>query len=92
MTLRELLDLTGAARGHWVLPGTPESVADTLERWFPERAADGFNILPAYFPAPSPPSWRRWCPSCNAAACSAAIARGTAFRGHLGLARPAWRQ
>ncbi len=52
MTLRELLDLTGAARGHWVLPGTPESVADTLERWFPERAADGFDILPAYFHPP----------------------------------------
>lgn len=50
MTLRDLYDLTAAARGHWVLRGTPETVADTLEQWFIERAADGFNILPAYFP------------------------------------------
>ena len=50
MTLRDLYNLTGAARGHWVLCGTPETVADTLEQWFTEYAADGFNILPPYFP------------------------------------------
>jgi FMN-dependent oxidoreductase (nitrilotriacetate monooxygenase family) len=50
MTLRDLYNLTAAARGHWVLCGTPRTIADTLEEWFVERAADGFNILPAYFP------------------------------------------
>ncbi len=50
MTLRDLFNLTAAARGHWVLCGTPESIADTLEQWFVEGAADGFNILPAWFP------------------------------------------
>lgn len=50
MTLRDLYNLTAAARGHWVLCGTPERIADTLEQWFSERAADGFNILPAWFP------------------------------------------
>ena len=25
-------------------------IADTLEEWFVEGAADGFNILPPYFP------------------------------------------
>jgi len=50
MTLRDLYNLTAAARGHWVLCGTPESIADSLEEWFVERAADGFNILPPYFP------------------------------------------
>ncbi len=33
-----------------MLYGTPETVADTLEQWFTEGAANGFNILPAYFP------------------------------------------
>ena len=47
MTLRDLYNLTAAARGHWVLCGTPQRIADTLEEWFIERAADGFNILPA---------------------------------------------
>ncbi|MGH7096250.1 MAG: LLM class flavin-dependent oxidoreductase [Stellaceae bacterium] len=50
MTLRDLYNLTAAARGHWVLCGTPQRIADTLEQWFVEGAADGFNILPPYFP------------------------------------------
>ena len=50
MTLRDLYNLTAAARGHWVICGTPEQIADTLEEWFVARAADGYNILPPYFP------------------------------------------
>ena len=50
MTLRDLYNLTAAARGHWVICGTPRRIADTLEEWFSEGAADGFNILPAWFP------------------------------------------
>jgi FMN-dependent oxidoreductase (nitrilotriacetate monooxygenase family) len=50
MTLRDLYNLTAAARGHWVVCGTPDGIADTLEEWFVGGAADGFNILPPYFP------------------------------------------
>lgn len=50
MTLRDLYNLTAAARGHWVICGTPQTIADTLEEWFTGQAADGFNILPPYFP------------------------------------------
>ena len=50
MTLRDLYNLTAAARGHWVICGTPTRIADTLEEWFVEGAADGYNILPAYVP------------------------------------------
>jgi FMN-dependent oxidoreductase (nitrilotriacetate monooxygenase family) len=50
MTLRDLYNLTAAARGHWVICGTPTRIADILEEWFVEGAADGYNILPAYFP------------------------------------------
>src|SRR5437016_4970155 len=50
MTLRDLYNLTAAARGHWVLCGTPNTIADTLEEWFVEGAADGYNVLPPYFP------------------------------------------
>lgn len=50
MTLRDLYNLTAAARGHWVVCGTPERIADTLEEWFRAGRADGFMILPPYFP------------------------------------------
>ncbi|MGJ5243139.1 nitrilotriacetate monooxygenase, partial [Bradyrhizobium oligotrophicum] len=49
MTLRDLYNLTAAARGHWVLCGSAERIADTLQLWFEEYAADGFNVMPPYF-------------------------------------------
>jgi N-acetyl-S-(2-succino)cysteine monooxygenase len=50
MTLRDLYNITAAARGHWVICGTPNKIADTLEEWFRAGRADGFMILPPYFP------------------------------------------
>ncbi len=37
-------------RGHRVIAGTPEQVADSLEEWFRNGAADGFNIMPPHLP------------------------------------------
>jgi N-acetyl-S-(2-succino)cysteine monooxygenase len=50
MTLRDLYNLTAAARGHWVVYGTPHRIADIFEEWFTAELADGFIIMPAYFP------------------------------------------
>jgi FMN-dependent oxidoreductase (nitrilotriacetate monooxygenase family) len=49
MTLRDLYNLNAAARGHWVLCGSPVTIADTLQLWFEERAGDGFNVMPPWF-------------------------------------------
>ncbi len=50
MTLRDLYNVAAAARGHWVIWGTPTRIADTLQEWFETGLADGFMIQPAYFP------------------------------------------
>jgi FMN-dependent oxidoreductase (nitrilotriacetate monooxygenase family) len=50
MTLRDLYNITAAARGHWVVCGTPQRIADVFEEWFVGGMADGFVIMPAYFP------------------------------------------
>jgi FMN-dependent oxidoreductase (nitrilotriacetate monooxygenase family) len=50
MALRDLYNLVAAARGHWVLCGSAETVADTLQAWFEGGAADGFNVMPSHFP------------------------------------------
>ena len=50
MTLRDLYNITAAARGHWVIWGTPTRIADTLQEWFEAGLADGFMVQPAYFP------------------------------------------
>lgn len=50
-TLRQLLGYLAGARGHFVTAGTPEQIADLIEQWFAEGAADGFNIMPPLLPA-----------------------------------------
>jgi FMN-dependent oxidoreductase (nitrilotriacetate monooxygenase family) len=50
-TLRQLLGYLAGARGHFVATGTPEQIADLIEDWFTDGAADGFNIMPPLLPA-----------------------------------------
>jgi alkanesulfonate monooxygenase len=50
LTLRELYRSLATARGHRTIIGTPESIADQLEEWFNNGAADGFNIMPPILP------------------------------------------
>lgn len=50
-TLRQLLASLAGARGHFTTAGTPEQIADLIEDWFTDGAADGFNIMPPLLPA-----------------------------------------
>ncbi len=50
MTVRELALHAGMARGHGIVRGTPVEIADYLQEWFEGEAADGFNIMPPWFP------------------------------------------
>jgi FMN-dependent oxidoreductase (nitrilotriacetate monooxygenase family) len=86
MTLRDLYNLTAAARGHWVVCGTPEKIADTLEEWFVEQAADGFNILPAYFPGAFAEFVDLVVPLLQQRGLYRHDYEGTTLRGHFGLA------
>ncbi|TCR64578.1 LLM class flavin-dependent oxidoreductase [Bosea sp. BK604] len=47
-TLRGLIKRLAGARGHWVLAGTPERIANEIQTWFETGAADGFNIMPPW--------------------------------------------
>jgi FMN-dependent oxidoreductase (nitrilotriacetate monooxygenase family) len=49
-TLRQLLGYLAGARGHYVTAGTPEQIADLIEDWFRDGAADGFNLMPPVLP------------------------------------------
>ena len=50
-SLRQLLGYLAGARGHFVTAGTPQQIADLIEDWFKDGAADGFNIMPPLLPA-----------------------------------------
>lgn len=51
LTVRELIGRLGGGRGHRTFAGTPEQVADQIEIWFTDGAADGFNIMPPVLPS-----------------------------------------
>jgi N-acetyl-S-(2-succino)cysteine monooxygenase len=87
MTLRDLYNLTAAARGHWVVCGTPQRVADTLEEWFTGHAADGFNILPPYFPGAFADFVDLVVPELQCRGLFRRDYQGTTLRDHFGLAR-----
>lgn len=50
LSIRQVYERVAGARGHRIIRGTPESIADQLESWFINEAADGFNILAPTFP------------------------------------------
>jgi FMN-dependent oxidoreductase (nitrilotriacetate monooxygenase family) len=87
MTLRDLYNLTAAARGHWVLCGTPGGIADTLAEWFAGGAADGFNILPPYFPGAFADFVDLVVPELQRRGLFRHDYAGGTLRDHLGLAR-----
>ncbi|MFD5286068.1 LLM class flavin-dependent oxidoreductase [Streptomyces rubrogriseus] len=51
LTVRRLIGRLGGGRGHLTFTGTPEQVADRIESWFTQGAADGFNIMPPVLPS-----------------------------------------
>ena len=90
-SLRQLYNLVAANRGHWVLVGSPKTIADTFERWFVERAADGFNIMPTHFPGGLDDFVNQVVPLLQERGLFRRAYRGRTLREHLGLARPARR-
>lgn len=49
-TVRQLLGRLAAGGGHCTMIGTPETIADQIEQWLDEGAADGFNLMPPQLP------------------------------------------
>lgn len=88
MTLRDLYNVTAAARGHWVIYGTPKRIADTLEEWFVSGLADGFVVMPAYFPGAFDDFVDRVVPELQRRGLYRTEYAGTTLRSHLGLERP----
>ena len=89
LSLRDLYNLTAAARGHWVLCGSAQTIADTFEKWFLEGAADGFCVMPAYFPGAFDEFVDLVVPELQRRGLYRKAYTGTTLRDHLGLSRPA---
>ncbi|AIR90852.1 LLM class flavin-dependent oxidoreductase [Pseudomonas cremoricolorata] len=50
LTLRQLAAVAAGSRGHRVVVGTAQDIADDFQQWLEQGGADGFNIMPAVLP------------------------------------------
>jgi len=88
LTLRQLYYRVAAARGHLLLVGTATRIADVLESWFRAGAADGFNIMPPFFPGQFDAFADGVVPLLQERGLFRRDYAGTTLRDHLGLRRP----
>ncbi|MGW1895147.1 LLM class flavin-dependent oxidoreductase [Streptomyces sp. NPDC002004] len=89
LTLRELIARLGAGRGHRVFAGTPEQIADELQEWFTQGAADGFNIMPPHLPGGLEDFIDHVVPILQQRGLFRTEYTGRTLREHYGLPRPA---
>ncbi|MEU2198705.1 LLM class flavin-dependent oxidoreductase [Isoptericola sp. NPDC019482] len=87
-TLRQLLHRLAGARGHRVVAGTPEQVADTIAEWFAHGAADGFNVMPPSLPSGLEAFTEQVVPILQRRGLFRSEYEGSTLRDHLGLAEP----
>ncbi|MFV8053953.1 LLM class flavin-dependent oxidoreductase [Mycobacterium sp. 48b] len=87
LTVRQLIAKLGGGRGHRTFAGTAEQVADDLELWFSEGAADGFNIMPPYLPGGLEDFVDQVVPILQRRGLFRTDYTATTLRGHYGLAQ-----
>ena len=87
-TLRQLLAYLAGARGHYTTAGTPEQIADLMESWFTEGAADGFNVMPPVLPAMLDVFIAEVIPMLQKRGLFRTEYEGETLRDHYGLDRP----
>ncbi|WP_372666399.1 NtaA/DmoA family FMN-dependent monooxygenase [Amycolatopsis kentuckyensis] len=71
-----------------IVAGTPEQIADRMQRWFTEGAADGFTVSFPYFPGPAIEFVQQVVPILRRRGLVPDGYHGTTLRENLGLARP----
>jgi alkanesulfonate monooxygenase SsuD/methylene tetrahydromethanopterin reductase-like flavin-dependent oxidoreductase (luciferase family) len=85
LTIRELARHFAGARGHWRIVGTAEQIADELQMRFEGGAADGFNVMPSWFPGELDAFARLVVPELQRRGLFRKDYEGRTLREHLGL-------
>ncbi|GAA4604454.1 FMN-dependent oxidoreductase (nitrilotriacetate monooxygenase family) [Actinoplanes octamycinicus] len=89
LTVRQLIGKLGGGRGHRTFTGTPVQIADTIQHYFENGAADGFNIMPAVLPSGIEAFATKVVPILQERGLFRTEYTGTTLREHYGLPRPA---
>ncbi|WP_163552564.1 LLM class flavin-dependent oxidoreductase [Candidatus Frankia alpina] len=86
LTIRQLAEQI--ARDDRTLVGTPTTVADHIQEWFEQRAADGFNVIFPYLPDALDDFVDLVIPELRRRGLFRTAYTGRTLREHLGLPRP----
>lgn len=89
LNLAQLGRRIAGGRGHYSLIGTPEQIADELQNWFENGAADGFNVLVPHLPGGLEDVARLLVPELQRRGLFRTEYEGSTLRENLGLQRPA---
>ncbi|MDQ1536101.1 MAG: hypothetical protein QOE58_494 [Actinomycetota bacterium] len=89
LTIRQLIERLAGGRGHRVVTGTPEQIADQIQLWFEQGAADGFNIMAPTLPDGLDDFVDHVVPELQRRGLFRTDYTGTTLRDHYGLTRPA---
>ncbi|MCP3380220.1 LLM class flavin-dependent oxidoreductase [Bradyrhizobium sp. CCGUVB4N] len=87
-TWRQLIRSVSDSRGHLMIVGTPDEIANAMVQRFDQRAADGFNILPATVPGGLKEFVELVVPELRRRGKFRSKYSGTTLRENLGLERP----
>ncbi len=87
-TIRQMLQSVAIGNAHNTVIGTPEQIADVMETWFTQGAADGFNILPAITPVSVNEFVDHVVPILKKRGLMRTEYEATTLRGNLGLSEP----
>jgi alkanesulfonate monooxygenase SsuD/methylene tetrahydromethanopterin reductase-like flavin-dependent oxidoreductase (luciferase family) len=88
LTMRQIAEKVAGARGKLVVKGTPSQIADMMEQWYVEEAADGFNIMPPTLPGGLDDFVELVIPELQRRGLFRTDYTGRTLREHLGLPRP----
>jgi FMN-dependent oxidoreductase (nitrilotriacetate monooxygenase family) len=88
LTIRQLYQRIAGGRGHFQVIGSPMDVADVMEEWLVSRAADGFNVIPPFFPNSLDAFVDLVVPELQRRGLYRTRYEGATLREHLGLPRP----
>jgi alkanesulfonate monooxygenase len=88
LSMRQIAQVVAGARAKLVMIGTPQQLADRMEQWYLEEAADGFNIMPPYLPGALDEFVELVIPELQRRGLFRTEYTGRTLRDHLGLPRP----
>lgn len=88
LSIRQLYERVAVSRGHHIVVGSAEQVADEMQDWFENGGADGFNVMPPTFPQGFAAFNELVLPLLRQRGLFREHYKGHTLRDHLGLSRP----